>query len=141
MSGVGPNFGGNPGPQAGNTTSGTATDTTLAAPLFPFMASLSLLDFDQLINNSIHHNASWPAMPKNLPLVIPKFEGLAGEDPSNHVRSFHMWCSSNSITDDSIRLRLFQRMLIGEASKWYVDQAPSSHTTFATLARDFLSYF
>ena len=52
-----------------------------------------------------------------------------------------MWCSSNSITDDSICLRLFQRTLTGEASKWYVDQASSSHTTFATLARSFLSYF
>ena len=80
-------------------------------------------------------------MPTKLPSDIPKFEGLAGEDPTNHVRSFHMWCSSNSITDDSIRLRLFQRMLTGEASKWYVDQTASSHTTFATLARAFLSYF
>ena len=52
-----------------------------------------------------------------------------------------MWCSSNSITDDSIRLRLFQRTLTGEASKWYVEQATSTHTTFETLAQAFLSYF
>ena len=32
-------------------------------------------------------------------------------------------------------------MLTGEASKWYLDQASSSHTTFVTLAWDFLSYF
>ena len=80
-------------------------------------------------------------MPTKLPSDIPKFEGIAGENPTNHVRSFHMWCSSNSITDDSVHLRLFQRMLIGEASKWYVDHAPSSHTTFATISRAFLSYF
>ena len=52
-----------------------------------------------------------------------------------------MWCSSNSITDDSIRIRLFQRTLTGEASKWYVEQATSTHTTFETLAQAFLSYF
>ena len=141
MSGPGPNASGAPGPNAGTTTSGTATGTTLAAPVLPFLAGLSLPDLDRLINDPIHHDASWPAMPTKLPSEIPKFEGHAGEDPSNHVRSFHMWCSSTSITDDSVRLRLFQRTLTGAASKWYVDQPTSSHTTFATLARAFLSYF
>ena len=134
MSCLGPNASGNPGPNAGTATSGTAIGTTSAAPLLPFMAGLRLPDFDQLINKPIHHDASWPAMPTKLHSNIPKFEGLAGEDPSNHVQSFHMWCSSNSIIDDSNHLRLLQRMLTGEASKWYVDQAPSSNTTFATLA-------
>ena len=141
MSGAGPNAGGNPDPHAGNTTSGTATDTILAAPLLPFMEGLSLLDFDQLINDPIHRDASWPNIPTKLPSNIPNFEGLAGEDPSNHVRYFHMWCLSNSITNDSIHIWLFQHTLTGEASKWYVDQASSSHTTFVTLARAFLSYF
>ena len=105
------------------------------------MVGLNLPDLDRLINDPIHHDASWPAMPTKLPSDIPKFEGLAGEYPSNHVRSFHMWCSSTSITNDSVGLQLFQRTLIGAGSKWYVDQPPSSHTTFATLARDFLFYF
>ena len=141
MSGPGPNTSGKPGPNAGNVTSGIATGTTSAVPLLPYMAGLSLPDFNQLINDPIHHDVGWPAMPTKLPSDIPKFEGLAGEYPSKHVRSFHMWCSSNSITDDSIRLQLFQRTLTGVTSKWYVDQPTSSHTTFATLARDFLSYF
>ena len=102
-------------------TSGTAMNTTPAAPFLPFMAGLRLLDFDQLINKPIHHDASWPAMPTKLPSDIPKFESLARKDPTNHVRSFHMWCSSNSITDDFFHLRLFQHTLIGEPSKWYVD--------------------
>ena len=141
MSGSEPNTSGSPDPNAGNTTSGTATGTIPAAPLLPYMAGLSLPDFNQLINDPIHHDPSWPAMPTKLPSDITKFEGLVGEDPTNHVRSFHMWCSSNSITDDSVHLRLFQRTLTGEASKWYIDQASSSHTTFATLSWDFLSYF
>ena len=141
MSGPGPNTSGNPGPNAGTTTRGTTTGTTSASPMLPFLAGLSLPDLDRLTNDPIHHDASWLAMLKKLPSDIPKFERLAGEDPSNHVRSFHMWCSSNSITDDSFCLRLFQHVLTGEASKWYVDQDPSSYTTFATIARVFLSYF
>lgn len=66
-------------------------------------------------------------MPTKLPLDIPKFEGNPGEDPTNHVRSFHMWCSSNSITEDSIYLHLFQCTLARVAAKWYVDQYFTSH--------------
>ena len=102
---------------------------------------VGLPDFSQLINDPIHHDPGWPTMPTKLPSDIPKFEGTAGEDPTNHVHSFHMWCSSNSITDDSVHLRLFRHTLTREDSKWCVDHASSSHTTFATLDKDFLSYF
>ena len=61
------------------------------------------------------------AVPKKLPLDIPKFEGKAGEDPGEHVTTFHLWCSSNSLHDDSIYLRLFQRTLTGPAVKWYIE--------------------
>jgi hypothetical protein len=53
------------------------------------------------------YNPNWPNMPNKLPLDIPQFEGKVGEDPSNHIISFHLWCSSNSIIKYSIRLRLF----------------------------------
>jgi len=43
-----------------------------------------------------------------------------GEDPGDHT-TFHFWCSSNSLNDDSIRLRLFQHTLIGVAEKWYTE--------------------
>ena len=95
------------GPNAENTTNGTAMETTPAAPLLPYMVALSLPDFDKLINDPIHHNVGWPTILNKLPSNIPKFEGLVGDDPTNHVRSFHMWCSSNSITDDSVCLELF----------------------------------
>ena len=42
---------------------------------------------------------------------IEDVKDFPNKDLSNHVRSFHMWCSSNSITDDSVRLWLFQRTL------------------------------
>ena len=36
------------------------------------------------------------------PSDIPKFEGKAGEDPTNHIMAFHLWFSSNNIMDDSV---------------------------------------
>ena len=43
--------------------------------------------------------------------------------------------------DDTIRLRLFQHTLTGVATKWYMEQPPTSHGTFSALATVFLTYF
>jgi hypothetical protein len=80
-------------------------------------------------------------MPTKLPSDIPKFEGKAGDDPANHIMNFHLWCSSNSIMDDSIKLRLFQRTLTGPSAKWYVDEKSRSHVTFESLAKAFFTFF
>jgi hypothetical protein len=79
-------------------------------------------------------------MPTKIPSNIPKFEGKLGEDPANHVMTFHLWFSSNRIMDDSIRLSLFQRTLTGSSSKWYVDEKSGSHVTFESLAKAFLAF-
>lgn len=55
--------------------------------------------------------------------------------------TFHLCCSSNSITDDTIRLRLFQRTLTGPTTKWYIDQPSISHGSFSSLATTFLTFF
>ena len=60
-------------------------------------------------------------MPTKFPIDIPKFEGKSGEDPSNHVMTYHLWSASNSLIDDSICLRLSHRTLIGLAAKWYIE--------------------
>jgi len=70
-------------------------------------------------------------MPNKFPSDIPKFEGKSGEDLSNHVMTYHLWCASNSIIDDSIRLRLFQRNLIGLAAKWYTELPRGSFYKFS----------
>jgi hypothetical protein len=88
---------------------------------FPFLATLDLPDLSRILNDPIRHSPQWPAIPAKLPSDIPKFDGKAGEDPNNHVMTFHLWCSSNSLMDDSIRLRLFQRTLTGAAAKWYIE--------------------
>ena len=80
-------------------------------------------------------------MPTKLPSDIPKFEGKAGEYPQNHIMMFHLWCSSNNIVDDSIRLRLFQRTLTGAASKWYIEIRQAKYPDFNSLTFMFLQYF
>jgi hypothetical protein len=74
----------------------------------PFLATLDLPDLSQLTNDPISHSPVWPVIPAKLPSDILKFDGNLGEEPNNHVMTFHFWCSSNSLMDDSIRLRLFQ---------------------------------
>ena len=105
----------------------------------PFLAALNLPDLTKLTNDRIAHDPNWPPMPTKLPSDIPNFEGKQAEDPGNHIMTFHLWCSSNSIIDDTIRLRPFQCTLMGVAAKWYVEQPPASHGTFSTLANVFLT--
>jgi hypothetical protein len=69
--------------------------------------NLDLPDLSRILNDHILHSSQWPAIPTKLPSDILKFDGKPGEDPNNHVMTFHLWCSSNSLMDDSIRLRLF----------------------------------
>ena len=101
-----------------------ANPTTIAAPShinlgskIPFMACLNLPDLAWLTNDPIHHQTFWPPMPTKLPLGIPKFEGKERECPQNPIMMFHIWCSSNNIIDDSIKLRLFQHALTNVAAK------------------------
>ena len=81
------------------------------------------------------------AIPTKLPSDIPKFEGKASEDFGEHVTTFHLWCSSNSLHDDSICLRLFQRTLTGPVEKWYIELPRGTYTTVDDLAMTFLNHF
>ena len=107
----------------------------------PFVATLELPDLNQLTNDPIAYAPWWPAIPHKLLSDIPKFNGNMGEDPSNHVMTFHLWCSSNTLNDDLIRLRLFQRTLTGSAAKWYIELPRASFDNFGTLATTFLTHF
>jgi hypothetical protein len=80
-------------------------------------------------------------MPTKLPSDIPKFEAKPNEYLGDHVTTFHLWCSSNSLKDDSIQLRLFQRTLTGSAVKWYIELDHSRYSSFVKLAMAFLNHF
>jgi hypothetical protein len=107
----------------------------------PFLATLDLPNLYRILNNPILHSPHWPIIPTKLPSNIPKFDGKLGEDPNNHVMYFDLWCSSNSLMDDSIRLRLFQQTLTGSAAKWYIGLPRGFFTNFNTLAMDFFTHY
>jgi hypothetical protein len=80
-------------------------------------------------------------MSMKLPSDIPKLESKPNEDPRDHVTTFHLWCSSNSLKYDSVQLRLFQRTLIGSAVKWYIELDRSRYSYLGELAMAFLNHF
>ena len=55
--------------------------------------------------------------------------------------SFHLWCSSKSIVDDYVWLRLFQCKITSVAAKWYIELPHSTYSDFSSLASMFLQYF
>jgi hypothetical protein len=110
-------------------------------PRLPFLATLNLPDFLKLMNDPVCHDLSWTPIPTKLPSDIPKFERKTGEDPGDHVTNFHLWCSVNSLNDDSIHLRLFQCTLMRVATKWYIELPGGTYKTFNQMVLVFLSYF
>ena len=82
-----------------------------------------------------------PPVPTKLPSDIPKFEGKFGEDPGAHITTFHLWCSSYSLNNDTVRLRLFQRTLTSTTTKWYIELPSTAFDSFWDLANVFLNHF
>ena len=90
-----------------------------------FLVTLNLPNLSRLTNDPIFNHSAWPMIPAKLSSYIPQFEGKPGENPTNHVITFltlltsgepsfhpiHLWCSSNSLLDDSINLCIFQQNL------------------------------
>ena len=93
------------------------------------------------MNDPIKHNSSLPPVPTKMPSNIPKFEGKVGDDPGAHATTFHLWCSSNSLNEDSVLLRLFQITLTSTATKLYIEFPSAAFSSFWDLANAFLSHF
>jgi hypothetical protein len=113
----------------------------VSQPRIPFLATLNLPDLSKLMNELVSHDPSWTPVLTKLPSDIPKFEGKNGEDLGDHVTTFHLWCSSNSLNYDSIRLQLFQCILIGVASQWYIEIPRGTYGSFHQLVIAFLNHF
>jgi hypothetical protein len=113
----------------------------VSQPCIPFLAMLNMPDLSKLMNDPVSHDPSWPPVPTKLPSCIPNFEGKNGKDLGDHVTTFHLWCSSNSLNHDSIRLRLFQCTLIGVASQWYIELPRGTYGSFHQLFLAFLNHF
>lgn len=72
---------------------------------------------------------------------ITKFNRKQGEDLGTHITTYHLWCVSNSMVDESVYLRLFPHTLARNARKWYIELPCTSINTFDALAMEFLKYF
>jgi hypothetical protein len=110
-------------------------------PNYLFLEILHFPDLIRLLKDPICHDPHWPPMPTKFPSDILKFEAKPNEDLGDHVTTFHLWCSSNSLKDDSLQLRLFQHTLIGSVVKWYIELDCSRYSSFEELEMEFLNHF
>ena len=65
----------------------------LCKPESSYQRSLATLDFtdlSKLTNYMVSHDLMWSVIPAKLPSNIPKFEGKSGEEPREHVTTFHL---------------------------------------------------
>ena len=77
--------------------------------------------------------------------LLPRFSGLAGEDPHKHLKEFQVVCSTplrpEGITEDHIKLRAFPFSLQGAAKDWLYYLESNSVTTWNDLKRVFLERY
>ena len=102
-------------------------------PKISFLATLNLPYLSKITNNMIFYLPHWPPIPTKLLSHIPKFKGKDGQDPLNHIMAFHLWCLSNSLSDDNIILRIFQWTLTKIATKWYIELPTTSFQILGPL--------
>ncbi|RDY07557.1 hypothetical protein CR513_08305, partial [Mucuna pruriens] len=75
--------------------------------------------------------------------LLPKFHGLAGEDPHKHLKEFHVVCSTmrpQGISEDYIKMKAFPFSLDGAAKDWLYLQ-PVLFNTWGDMKRTFLEKF
>ncbi|KAH7655814.1 S-adenosyl-L-methionine-dependent methyltransferase protein [Dioscorea alata] len=73
-----------------------------------------------------------------------QFNGLADEDPNNHLENFLEVCDMlkiNGVTEDAIRLRAFPFSLKGKARHWLHSLPRASITTWEEMAEAFLARY
>ncbi|KAF7820815.1 LRR receptor-like serine/threonine-protein kinase EFR [Senna tora] len=77
--------------------------------------------------------------------LLPKFIGLMNEDPYQHMKKFHVVCSSmkpKRVTKEQIKLRAFPFSLDGAAKEWLFYLHAGSVTSWEGMMRLFLyQYF
>ena len=77
---------------------------TPAKPHLPFLEALNFPYLLKLMDDPVRHDATWKQIPIKLPSYIPNFEEKNNEYPGDQVTTFHLWCSSNLLNGDYIRL-------------------------------------
>lgn len=73
--------------------------------------------------------------------LLPRFHGLAREDPNKHLKEFHMVCTSmkpSGITEEQVKLRAFLFSLKDFAKDWLYYLPSGSINTWNEMKRLFL---
>jgi hypothetical protein len=104
-------------PSSQGTTSQPSHTMVAPTPNFPYLASLNIPYLTKLMNDPIYMIPLGLTCPPNYLQTSQSLKGNQGEDPTNHIMSFHLWCSSNNIMEDSIRL-----MIVPENTHWSIFQ-------------------
>ncbi|KAF7839089.1 DNA-directed DNA polymerase [Senna tora] len=76
--------------------------------------------------------------------LLPKFRGLMNEDPYQHLKEFHVVCSSmkpERVTEEQIKLRAFPFSLDGAAKEWLFYLPAGSVTSWEEMMRLFLDRY
>ncbi|XP_026383842.1 uncharacterized protein LOC113279364 [Papaver somniferum] len=75
---------------------------------------------------------------------LPKFHGLAGEDPNRHLQEFHMVLVSvkpKDVETDNAMLRAFPFSLMDMAKEWFYSLPAGSITTWTGMKKLFLEKY
>lgn len=76
--------------------------------------------------------------------LLPKFHGLAGEDPHKHLKEFHIVCSTmkpQGIPEDHIKIKAFPFSLDAAAKDWLYYLQPGVITSWSDMKKLFLEKF
>ncbi|XP_057444282.1 uncharacterized protein LOC130736467 [Lotus japonicus] len=109
-------------------------------------------DFVAVFDNMAEEGPLCIQYPEDVPCVLktglihllPKFGGLAGEDPHMHIKEFRTVISTMKppeVDKDHICLKAFPHSLQGTAKTWLYNLPPSSIASWDDLKRKFLEKF
>jgi len=119
----------------------------ITQPLPPHERTMSELTTTEFTYDSLciqYTEEDVPYMLKTGIHLLPKFHGLAGEDPCKHLKQFHVVCSTMKpidVQEDHVYLKAFPHSLEGNAKYWLYYLAPRSITSWDDLKRLFLAKF
>ena len=80
-------------------------------------------------------------VPRSMPVHLPRFSGMAHEDPSNHIERYIEALVTNVIPDETYWLVWFSTTLEGAAYEWYRSHAPGTFGDWPTMQTAFLRQF
>ncbi|XP_027364478.1 uncharacterized protein LOC113871585, partial [Abrus precatorius] len=76
--------------------------------------------------------------------LLPRFHGLAGEDPHKHLKEFHIVCSTmrpQGVPEEHVKLKAFPFSLMDAAKDWLYYLPPGSIASWDNLKRLILEKF